>query len=256
MRAKRPKKDVNTSEWMNTYSDTITLVLCFFVLLFSFSTVNENKWKEIVESFNLDEFKPSSASITESTSFTDVSDLSVSRISPKDELYNTIDDYIENHNLSSKVELLSGDSTITLRFKDTILFDPDIAVLRADGKEILNNICGLLNNSIDLIDMIEIEGHTAANRQGQPQFIDTFEFSARRAVNVLEYAKSIGNIDPIKLCAVGYGQYHPIGNNETEEGRASNRRVEFVITSCEAAMAASNPTSISAEDTATESTDP
>ena len=256
MRNKRPKKEVNTSEWMNTYSDTITLILCFFVLLFSFSTVNESKWKAIVESFNLEEFKPSAASTTEVSSLLDVSDLSVSQSTPHDELYNTIDDYIDNHNLSSKVELLSGDTTITLRFKDTILFDPDSAALRSDGEEILNSICGLLNNSIDLIEMIEIEGHTAANRQGQPQFIDTFEFSAQRAVNVLEYAKSQANIDPKKLCAVGYGQYHPIGDNETEEGRASNRRVEIVITSCAAEAAKSDAQPISSEQAAVESTNP
>jgi len=210
---------------MTTYSDTVTLLLCFFVLLFAASTISEQKWKQIVDSFTRKGYTPES-------SYVDSSDVPESpQLSPNDRLYTTIKDYVDNHHLSSKVELLKGENTVTLRFKDTILFDPDSTVLREDGKVILGNICDILKNSIDLIEMIHIEGHTASNPKGKPEFKNTFEFSVQRAVNVLKFALNEKKMDVKKLSAVGYGQYHPIGDNETEEGRRMNRRVEIVVTS-------------------------
>ena len=225
---RRPSED-NTSSWLTTYSDTVTLLLCFFVLLFASSTISEQKWRQIVESFTMRGFSPDPGYVESSEEIP----LDPPEISPNDKLYTTIKDYIENHHLSSRVVLLKGENTVTLRFRDTILFDPDSTVLREDGKVILGNICDILKNSIDLIEMIHIEGHTAANPKGKPQFTNTFEFSTRRAVNVLKYALNEKNIDVKKLSAVGYGQYHPIGDNETEEGRSINRRVEIVVTSCD-----------------------
>ncbi|MDD3693110.1 MAG: flagellar motor protein MotB [Oscillospiraceae bacterium] len=225
-RRQKPSDD-SSGTWMTTYSDTVTLLLCFFVLLFASSTINETKWRQIVESFTQGGY------VVQPSDYETSSELPLEppKESPNDRLYSTIKDYIDNHNLSSKVFLTKGENTVTLRFGDTILFDPDRTVLREDGKKILNNICDILKESIELIEMIHIEGHTAANPKGKPQFTNTFEFSTQRAVNVLKYALKEKNIDVKKLSAVGYGQYHPIGDNETAEGRSKNRRVEIVVTS-------------------------
>jgi chemotaxis protein MotB len=243
LRNKGSKKEVNTNEWMNTYADTITLLLCFFVLLYSFSTINEAKWRKIVESFNLEKYDSdvSNHTMTEIPDITDIGfpDTTTTQAtgaggnitSPNDELYIRIKEYIQKNDLSSKVELISDENTISLRFKDTILFDPDSTVLRQDGKVILKSIGQMLKDSIGLIKMIEIQGHTAKNPDGLPQFKNTFQFSTFRAVNVLQFLLDDIGINPQKLSAVGYGQYHPIGDNETEEGRIKNRRVEIVATS-------------------------
>lgn len=219
-RKRKQAESVNTNEWMNTYADTVTLLLCFFVLLFSFSTINEKKWKEIVESLNGEYPKETVAK--------------GSPFNPEDEengVYKKIKTYIENNNLESKVELSKDGDTVTIRFKDAILFDPDKTQLREDGKVILGDMSDALKSSIGLIEMINIEGHTASNPKGLPEFQDTFAFSTQRAVNVLEYLLTEKNIDPLKLSAVGYGQYHPLDTNETAEGRIRNRRVEIIVKS-------------------------
>ncbi len=257
MRKRKPKDSVNTNEWMNTYADTVTLLLCFFILLFSSSTMNEAKWKQIVIALT---GKWGDTEITEPRGKTDdIPDTPIPEIpdiefpetgdkqepgaspsepdstkvdlTPNDRLYETIRGYIDDQNLTSKVELIKSERTVTLRFKDSILFDPDSAVLRADGKQILADVCDILKRSIEQIQMIHIEGHTASRPSGQPEFPNSFEFSTLRAVNVLDYAMLTAGIDRMKLSAVGYGQYHPIADNDTEEGRTANRRVEIIVTS-------------------------
>lgn len=220
-----PKKSVNTNEWLNTYADSVTLLLCFFVLLFSFSTLNETKWKKLVQAFNYKDINVEEI----------VSDIPDLKPQPTEEelLYERIKDYITSNNLDSKIDAIRDDGKITVRFTDVILFDPDRTELRSDGKIVLGDICKILNNSIDLIEMIQIQGHTAANPKGLPQFTRTFEFSTYRSINVLRYVLDVEKMDPYKLSIVGFGQYHPVGDNETEEGQVKNRRVELVVTSKE-----------------------
>lgn len=220
------------ADWITTYSDTVTLILCFFVLLFSFSTINEQKWKEIVEAF-ADKGTGEGISMVSSLDVGSLSSGMDEGETPNDILYNTVKDYIKNHHLSNKVQLEKGDRTVTLRFRDTVLFDPDSTVLREDGKKVLGDISKLLNDTIRLINSIQIEGHTAANRKGEPKFINTFEFSAERALRVLNHVWKVEGLPAKKLRAVGYGQYHPIASNEDENKRKQNRRVEFVISSVE-----------------------
>lgn len=231
-RKKKPAEAVNTMEWINTYADTVTLLMCFFVLLFSFSTINEKKWKDIVDSLKGDypittEAKGSPVNMEGAAGA--ASTASTEKM--EDALYKKIKNYIEEKDLTSKVELTKGDDMVTIRFKDTILFDPDKTFLRDDGKVILGDICDALTSSIGLVEMINIEGHTASNPKGLPEFQNTFEFSTQRAVNVLEYLITVKNIEPLKLSAIGYGQYHPLDTNETAEGRSRNRRVEIIVTS-------------------------
>jgi chemotaxis protein MotB len=170
---------------MNTYADTITLLLCFFVLLYSFSTINEAKWRKIVESFNLEKYDSdvSNHTMTEIPDITDIGfpDTTTTQAtgaggnitSPNDELYIRIKEYIQKNDLSSKVELISDENTISLRFKDTILFDPDSTVLRQDGK-VISKVSSDAEGLNRLIKMIEIQGHTAKNPDGLPQFKTLF----------------------------------------------------------------------------------
>jgi chemotaxis protein MotB len=264
-------KEVNTNEWMNTYADTVTLLLCFFVLLYSFSTVSETKWKKIVEAFALENYQVSETQPDVNIDNLDITDLTASETtettdetadetasesvtgvykSEEDLLYEKIKDYVYEYDLVSSIEVDHSDGEISIRFKDVVLFDPDSYVLREDSKPILSGLCSLFNDSINLIKMIEIQGHTAASPEGKPEFTQTFEFSTYRAKGVLRYAIDIEGIDSYKLCAAGYGQYHPVGDNDTEEGRAQNRRVEFIIYSTEEAQIIKNITeSITETDT-------
>ena len=83
----------------------------------------------------------------------------------------------------------------------------------------------------DLIDMIRIEGHTDNRSIHTTQFQDNWDLSVARASNALRYMLDSGRIDVTKISAVGYGEYHPVFPNDSDENRAANRRVDFVIES-------------------------
>jgi len=253
--AKKPgnKKEVNTNEWINTYADTVTLLLCFFVLLFSFSTINEAKWEAIVKAFAMDDnvtidpdadidiehiVIPDTSDPLDDTDENDTStgvDEEGDIKTKEDLLYERIKKYIKENDLEANVETFHDNGEVRIRFTDLILFNPDRAELLEKGKVILSGLCVILNDSIDMIDMIEIQGHTASDPRGEHIFTRTFEFSTERALNVLRYAINHEKLDPHKISAIGYGQYHPIADNNTPEGMAANRRVEVVVISNEAA---------------------
>lgn len=241
---RRPDSDSGGS-WLTTYSDMVTLLLCFFVLLFSFSIVSESKLKDLIDSFKnhygVDvEIPPDSNLVTEpvqsgevilptKTPFPTLPGTTPDNGDEFEELYLDLKKYIAEQGLEANIEIEYDGKEINIRFKDAVLFDPDSAVLRSDGKDILSHMCVALKGAEDKVQMMRIEGHTASRPAGQPQFKYTFEMSVQRAVNVLKYMRDFGQISPFKLSAVGYGQYHPIDDNETEEGRIRNRRVEIII---------------------------
>lgn len=227
-RRKKIQSSSSGNDWMQTYSDAVTLLLCFFVLLYSFSTINAQKWQQLVESFS---GRVPVFDIIDPSSEPDEEEGQDKAIKNFNDLFIFLSGYIEENGLKSNIELIKDDNSISLRFRDTVLFDPDSYILKPAGRQILDDICIALISADELIEMIRIEGHTAANPKGLPPFKGTFEFSTYRATNVIKYMVEDKSMNPLKLCAAGYGQYHPIGDNETAEGRAKNRRVEIIITS-------------------------
>ena len=133
-------------------------------------------------------------------------------------------------------EINKGEVTITqLREKltvnmvESILFDSGSAVIKENGEKVLDRVAGILQNVSDRL--IKVEGHTDNVPIG-PAIIDRFptnwELSTARATTVLRNLQERG-VDPKLLSAEGYSEYRPVASNETEEGRARNRRIEIVL---------------------------
>jgi chemotaxis protein MotB len=106
-----------------------------------------------------------------------------------------------------------------------MFFNPDSAVLTAQGRQLMVDIGTAIRDVQDRIKAIRVDGHTAV--ADSP--ISDRDLSTDRANTVLKFLEAGYVSDPSKLLAVGYGQYHPIASNDTEEGRAQNRRVEIII---------------------------
>jgi chemotaxis protein MotB len=109
-------------------------------------------------------------------------------------------------------------------------FDPGSARLREDAKPVLKKVADIVR---EIPNYVRIEGHTD-NRPNAPPAMKSgyetnWELSAARSVNILRYLSEEQNIGAKQLSAVAFGQYRPIDNNDTPEGRAYNRRVDIVI---------------------------
>ncbi len=223
--------------WMNTYGDMVTLMLTFFVLLFSFSTINAKKWEEIVKSFTgvaIVESGGGSEEIIDDGKLTPEMIAANNEIANKfDDLYEQIKKHIAEKGLEATLEVSNINGVITIRMKDSALFNSGKDTIRKDSVKILTDLVIIIKDYDNTIRMIRIEGHTDNVPISNANFKNNWDLSVSRAVNVLEYMLADSRISPDKLSVAGYGEYHPIDTNDTVHGRARNRRVDFVIESME-----------------------
>jgi len=154
----------------------------------------------------------------------------------KEEQVQKVSSTYENLLEKMKSEISKGQVTIselkgklTVNMVDSILFDSGKAEVKEGGLEILGKVISILKDVNDK--SIRIEGHTdnvpivgiLAKR-----YPTNWELSAARAINVARYLQDQG-IDPGQLAAVAYGEWKPAGTNDTEEGKAKNRRIEIIL---------------------------
>jgi chemotaxis protein MotB len=138
--------------------------------------------------------------------------------------------YIKDNELSASMEIDRDSFILFMRVDASVFFNPGDATLRAEAKPVLDGLVDLLANNEEFYSLVRIEGHTDNRAIHTAQYPSNWELSAFRAVNTLHYIIDSGQLtDYSKLSANGYSEYRPIDTNDTEEGRAKNRRVEFVI---------------------------
>jgi len=217
--------------WMNTYGDMVTLLLTFFVLLYSFSSVDAEKWQNLVVSLGGGDkgVLQNNAPVETSNVNQEEYEALKSKLADFQSLYESIKGYIAENDLETKITLTKTDNEIQIRFVDNVLFDSGSADLKNDAIEILSKITLALKTYSTSIEMIRIEGHTDNVAINTAKFPTNWELSTARAVGVLRNLIEKEQLDANVVSAVGYGEYHSIADNSTPEGRAKNRRVDFVI---------------------------
>ena len=125
-----------------------------------------------------------------------------------------------------KVEMLEKGLVIT--FVAEVLFDSGKASLREDSLEKLAKVSGVVQTVVPDLG-IAIEGHTDNDPIKHSAWKSNWELSSARALSVLHELEDKGGLDPRRLSAVGYGEYHPVASNDDKVSRQRNRRVEIVI---------------------------
>ena len=236
MARERKISKVNKDAWLNTYADMITLILVFFVLLYSMSSMDQQKYRMLVKAFSTDPKtieqleqldQQSSSGIAKAGADSAVQGQE-GQIDNLDKLYSYLKDYVEANNLQDSVQIEKGKNLVYVRFMSSLFFEADKAVLKPGGVTILDFVGKALGQVEPYIKFIRIDGHTAEAPPGTSK-VDDRELSTDRANVVLTYLEKNYIKDPSKLMAVGYGLYKPIAPNDTEENRAKNRRVEILV---------------------------
>lgn len=244
---KDPEEESSSYSWMDTYGDMVTLLLCFFVLLYSFSSVDAGKWKELVGAFKGSYQAGAIAAFDESTvrqnpinNIDSMVDYSSRNTEPEnnvqeqinesfDELYQQIKTFIAENGMQDNVTVSRTDEAIFLRFNEMALFAPGQAEILPGSKQTFEYIMQIIHISLDSLSEVKIEGHTDNVPIHTAEFSDNWDLSVKRATNTLRLVLATGLIPENKLSAVGYGEQQPIASNDTVEGRAKNRRVDFVL---------------------------
>lgn len=230
-REKKKSEGLSGNEWMSTYSDTVTLLMTFFVLLFVITSQNNESASKVV----LEALNGSGSSILQFDLYdgevpliggeSDIEGEGV--LTKKEQTYKEAKDFLSNNQeLKDIVTIEDNERGVLVQLKDNILFESASSQLREDSKMILNKVSDLLSN---LDNDILVEGHTDNIPINTYDFPSNWELSADRAVNVVRYFVEARGLDPTRFSASGYGEYHPVAPNDTYENMAKNRRVNILI---------------------------
>ncbi len=255
MARKKEQASEGAPEWMATYSDMMTLLLIFFILLFSMSTVDKSTFDEVAASLaqsilNLNsgdsilldrsgsiitidyaslQNGKSKDSVNEKY-LEDAEDMVVNaeqKLEDKviDEAKNDIRDTISEKGLSDKIQVVEEKDFLLVRLDSEVFFQSGSAEIGEEGEKVLSALAKDLRG---IENEILISGHTD-NVPIRAQYSSNWELSTARATNVVTYLIEVENLDPAQLTATGNGEYKPIGDNSTAEGRQQNRRIEIKI---------------------------
>jgi chemotaxis protein MotB len=212
------KKEVKTDGWLATYADTVTLLLTFFVLLYSFSTVDAAKFRQISTSFQ-SMFTGKAAN----------SMLEFNVASGEVPVVGKPEQTTETKDPNKEITVYENYKGINIELKEAILFDTGKAHLRDDSVGVLSKINEIIGK---VSAKVIVEGHTDNLPIKTEQFPSNWHLSSARAMSVLDYfLVTKGQKNPERFSAQAYGEYSPIAPNDSAEHRAMNRRVNIIILS-------------------------
>lgn len=250
-RPTKRNKSTGAPKWMVTYSDMVTLILVFFILLFSMSQIDLVKFEAISESFKnrmiFDSF-PSPVPMenpTENTSDmesgknsnefenpshlknnTDRDDAADDKEDTLNKLMEDVEEYLDKNDLNNVISASRNERGVVLVLQELILFDSGKADILASGKPFLNKIGSLLAK---ISNEIKVEGHTDNKTISSFRYPSNWELSGARAGSVVRYLVKENHFAESRFTIVGYGDTRPIVPNDSPANLSKNRRVEIVI---------------------------
>ncbi len=209
--------------WITTYADMAILLLTFFILYYSLSSVANNKFKEAI----LGTQQASIGLLELMDSIEKRETIEVLTGLKTDDILSDIQHVADRESMNDIMDISTDRTKIVIRIPGGALFEPGKADLNLKkSKPILAEIIRLLETYPRY--RISIQGHTDDNPIVSDRFPSNWELSSARAMAVLRYFID-KNIDPKRLTATGYADIFPIASNDSELGQAANRRVEFVL---------------------------
>lgn len=201
------------NRWVVSYADFVTMLLALFMVMYAVLRIDNQKLTEfqnkMQKTFNVEE--------------------NVTKYQVNYNLHKVGNvDKILQENLSKykDVKLLKNDKGLVIRVNNQVLFDEGSSDIKPQAEKTLDQIIKVLTK-ID--NPVIIEGHTDATPIRNAKYPSNWELSTARATNIISYIIKRGIISPRRLSAVGYGEYMPIADNKSINGRNSNRRVDIIV---------------------------
>lgn len=237
MERKRPKNlDKGAPKWMVTFSDLMTLILVFFILLFSMSVVDATKFRAIADSFKQREILDFYPSIIESENPSDDTDVKRDPLEDMNSgdkadrelnrLLEEVNQYLEKNELTDVITASRDDRGVVLVLQERTLFDTGEAEILLGAEPFLRKVGTLLET---IPNLVKIEGHTDSRPINTYRYPSNWELSGARASSVIRFLVEENGIEANRFLAVGYGDTRPVVPNTTIENLQKNRRVIIVI---------------------------
>ncbi len=222
---------------MDTYGDLVTLLLTFFVMLYSMSTLDARKWEIFVRSISsgnavqMQEDVSINAPLGEAEQLMEGS-MEIPEIEEEvdaETLYLTLLEKLNETGITG-ISVSRGEDYTFIVFQDSPFFAGESSVLTDQGKGVLDVLCQVLDGAQEVVGQINIMGHTSQAVPDKPNRTRTDRMlSAMRAAEVCIYIQEKEIIEPEKLVCLSYGQHRPVAPFDTASNRALNRRVELLL---------------------------
>ncbi|MCI9080738.1 MAG: flagellar motor protein MotB [Lachnospiraceae bacterium] len=272
--AKRKVEESGGGEasWLNTFADLMNLLLCFFVLLFAMSTVDADKWDQLINSMQnsfsilssggntvgegmmiasgisqlelLDEYFKEDTNSSEAEEQEPMDEMESNQpesepseelkeeleeagLKESEEMAQQIEQELAQQQIAEQVEIDVDAQFVKLTLNGALLFDSAQSQIREDALPLVDKLSMILQQYSD--NLIYIEGHTDNVPISNAKYESNDLLSAYRAFAVKDYIIEVTALDAGRIRATGCGEYNPVADNSTPEGRARNRRVEIKI---------------------------
>ena len=234
----------------------MNLLLCFFVLLFSMSTVDAEKFEEMAASLSntfsimsggaqaigdgvlisngvsqlnelADKVNNMGYESEEQEQDDAITEVKEEQLAETEKIAEEVESLAEKNNIDAELDVDFNGQYVTLTLNGALLFDSGSAKIKEESMPVLDKLALILAKYKD--HTIEIEGHTDNVPIHTSEFKDNNELSSFRALSVFNYLLEVSELDPVNLKHSGRGEYVPVADNSTAEGRMRNRRVEIKI---------------------------
>ncbi len=236
-RKKHEDEHENLERWLITYADLITLLLAFFIMMYTFSKQDAQKYQEVTEYLRAI-FKGGSGAMGPpgggaAASNTMINALpkhgggaEIQREEVRKQLEKEVKALTENTEHKNKISVFQDERGIVIRIMDRAFFDEGKADLKDSAKKALQKIAPIIKNSNS---QIRIEGHTDDVPINTHEFKSNWELSTRRATEVVRHLIEKYDFPAQDIAASGYAEYRPVAENDTAANRALNRRIEIIL---------------------------
>lgn len=235
-RKEAAEHEASSERWLLTYSDMITLLMVFFIVMYSMANTDLKKFAQVAESmqqgFSSMGIGRGTSSLmgTKSGGGNSAAGNFLKNLPPMQRDYVSVSSelsaFVAQAGLEGQVSVNMNLEGIIISLSNTLVFESGGADLRPEAKQTLHEIASILrttNNSI------RIEGHTDNVPTNNPLYPSNWELSVARAVTIVRYLTEEEGIKPERFAAAGYAEYRPIVSNDTRANRALNRRADIVI---------------------------
>lgn len=228
MSKKKDHDDEHIDEtWLIPYADMLTLLLALFIVMFAMSKVDAAKMAKVAKSFNV-ALKGGSGILNGDSNGDSInlSDNEIVEETAMTAIKNQLEWEFSQAGYEGKFSIDLNNEGLEIDIEDIVLFELAKADIKDDSKPLLYKVAtsiSTLNNNIKVI------GHTDNLPIKNEEFRSNWDLSAIRAINVMNYMTTEGGLSDKKIAIEAYGENKPKYDNNTEEGRAKNRRVEIVI---------------------------
>lgn len=235
-RRKSQEGEENLERWLLTYADLITLLLAFFVVMYSMSRIDNKKFGKVSDALNT--VLKGGSSVLKYAEDPEKSGHGLLKLGNLKMIQQKIDDRFKQLGRNEELQTEITERGLVIHILESALFSAGSATLKQRAMEVLDLIA---DEFVGRPNHIRVEGHTDDRPIETVIFPSNWELSSARATSVVRYYVDNHGISPDRISALGYGKYRPVAPNNSIENRARNRRVDVVLLTMELTL--TEPTS-------------